>query len=610
MSFRAFGPVLMLVALTACGGNDDRPTVPPTTPLPTPPQSSANPCVAALAADAGAFDATAPAAFDAVGKGRGGLAADKRDVIDLLWRSALGARAAQRAAPAADAISQDIGDIAVIEDDGTLLLPTNTFDLKNRGLRFERNGTGGYDVSSTNAEFRSPIGRRITLADDATSQETIPFAFPYYGRSFSSVFVNSDGNLTFDEGDSASTDRGFARLLGGPPRIAPFFADLDPSAGGRMFVQAAADAFTVTWCGVQGFRADQTTPVQTTTVQATLLPSGAIDVKFENVTLPEAIVAVSPGRGSAFTPVDLSSTTSQAGGSAAAGERFSDQAELDLAQAARRFYASHGDRFDQLVFFTDKALLTDAFAFESTVTNNIRGLGLGDPFNQSADFGSAGALESVMNMDQVAKYGDDPNAKILNEGTALAVIAHETAHRWLTQMLFSDGRGGTSNALLGRQLAHWSFFMDTDASVMEGNDIEDLGGGAFRTTAAMQGYCKLDLYGMGLVRPGDVPPVFYVESPTNVNPSRTFESAPRVGVTFNGTRRNVLIQDIIDAIGPRQPSSDTSPKTHRQAWVYVIGRGTSPSQADLARLDRMRTQFEPFFRRITDNRMVVTTSLR
>ena len=101
-----------------------------------------------------------------------------------------------------------------------------------------------------------------------------------------------------------STTRGFARLLGGPPRVAPFFADLDPSTGGRVFVDAAADAFTVTWCGVRGF--DST---QTTTVQATLFATGAIDVKFgPEVTLGEALVAVSPGRGGAFTPVDLSAS--------------------------------------------------------------------------------------------------------------------------------------------------------------------------------------------------------------------------------------------------------------------------------------------------------------
>ncbi len=259
--------------------------------------------------------------------------------------------------------------------------------------------------------------------------------------------------------------------------------------------------------------------------------------------------------------------------------------------------------------WTDSTVVSDAFAFESTISNAIRGLG-SDTFNQSADFGSGGTLESVMVMDRPAKYGDDPNAKLLGESSALAVIAHETGHRWLTQFQFSDGRGGTSDAMLGRQRAHWSFFMDSDASVMEGNDIEDLGGGSFRTIAAGERYSRLDLYGMGLVGPNDVPAVFYVDAPTNVSPSRDRESAPRVGVTFTGTRRTVLIQDIVAAVGARQPSVDGSPKQHRQAWVYVIGRGTTPSQADLTRLERMRQAFEPYFRRITDNRMTLTTSLR
>jgi hypothetical protein len=607
MPLRRFGPVLLLVTLVACGGGDDSPpSIPPPSNPPGNGQSSQNPCVAALAqATADAEPLAPPLTAEVTGKGRSGLAADKRHVADLLWRSALAARATNRATPAPDTLDQDIGDIAVIEDDGTLLLPRNALDLRNVGLRFERNASGGYDVTSTAAAFRSSLGRRLTLTDDDSATEAIPFAFNYYGRAFSSVFINSDGNLTFDEADSASTERGFARLLGGPPRVAPFFADLDPSTGGRVFVDAASDAFTVTWCGVRGF--DST---QTTTVQASLFASGVIDVKFgPEVTLGEALVAVSPGRGSTFMPVDLSGSNRLAGGAGAVGERFSSETELDTAQTARRFFARHVDNFDQLVFWTDSTVVTDAFAFESTVSNAIRGLG-SDTFNQSADFGSGGALQSVLVMDRVAKYGDDPNAKILGENSALAVIAHETGHRWLTQFQFNDGRGASSDAMLGRQRAHWSFFMDSDASVMEGNDIEDLGGGSFRTIAAAERYSRLDLYGMGLVGAGDVPAVFYVDAPTNASPSRTRESAPQVGVTFNGTRRTVLIEDIVAAVGARQPSVDGSPKLHRQAWVYVIGRGTTPAQADLTRLDRMRREFEPYFRRITENRMTLTTALR
>jgi hypothetical protein len=606
MPLRRFGPVLLLVTLVACGGGDD---TPPTLPAPSNPpgggQSSQNPCVAALAQAQADGEPFAPSMTpDVTGKGRLGLAADKRDVADLLWRSALAARATNRASPAPDAVSQDIGDIAVIEDDGTLLLPRNSFDVRNAGLRFERNGSGGYDVTQTTAAFRTALGRRLTLTDDDSKSETIPFAFSYYGRSFTSVFINSDGNLTFEEADATSTTRGFARLLGGPPRVAPFFADLDPSTGGRVFVDAAADAFTVTWCGVRGF--DST---QTTTVQASLFATGAIDVKFgPEVTLREALVAVSPGRGSAFAPVDLSANTRLAGGAGAVGERFAEDAELDAAQTARRFFAGHADRFDQLVIFTDTAVVTDAFAFESTISNAIRGIGV-DAVDQSADFGSGGTLQSILVMDRAAKYGDDPNAKILGENTALSILGQESGHRWLAQLQFNKG-SGNSDALLGRQRAHWSFFMDSDASVMEGNDIEDLGGGSFRTIAAVERYSRLDLYAMGLVRASDVPPVFYVESPINVTPGRDRDSAPGVGVTFTGTRRDVSIDDILRAMGERQPSADNATRLHRQAWIYVITRGSTPSQADLTRLERMRVGFEEFFRRSTENRMTMTTSLR
>jgi len=607
MPLRRFGPVLLLVTLVACGGGND---TPPTLPAPsTPPgggQSSQNPCVAALAqADGEPFAASQPA--DVLGKDPLGLGTDKRHVTDLLWHSALAARAADRAAPAPDALDQDVGDIAVIEDDGTLMLPRNNFDVRNVGLRFERNAGGGYDVTTTSATFRSSLGRRLTLADDATSQETIPFTFGYYGRSFSSVFVNSDGNLTFGQADTATTARDFARLLGGPPRVAPFFADLDPSTGGRVYVDSASDAFTVTYCGVRGFGV-----TDTTTVQASLLASGAIDVKFgPEVALTDALVALSPGGDSGFTPVDLSAAASRlAGGAAAVGERFSSGTELDVAQTARRFYRSHEDRFDQLVIFTDSTVVSGgAFAYESTVKNAIRGIGL-DPVDAAASFGSGGTLESLVVMDRAAKYGDDPTAKILGENSPLSILGQESGHRWLAQLRFSDGRGGVSDALLGRDLAHWSFFMDSDASVMEGNDIEDLGGGSFRTIAAVQRYCRLDLYAMGLVPSADVPKLFYVEGPTNLSSSSNRESAPRVGVTFNGTRREVLIQDIVAAMGERQPTSATAPRVHRQAWLYVITRGTTPSSADLTRLERLRQAWETFFRTATENRMTLTASLR
>ena len=41
--------------------------------------------------------------------------------------------------------------------------------------------------------------------------------FQFHRPSLSSVFVNSDGNLMFEEGDNASTRRGLERLASGAP---------------------------------------------------------------------------------------------------------------------------------------------------------------------------------------------------------------------------------------------------------------------------------------------------------------------------------------------------------------------------------------------------------
>ncbi len=85
---------------------------------------------------------------------------------------------------------------------------------------------------------------------------------------------------------------------------------------------------------------------------------------------------------------------------------------------------------------------------------------------------------------------------------------------------------------------------------------------------------------------------------------------PQVGVTFNGTRREVLIQDIIEVEGPRQPSADQSPRVLRQAFIYLVGEGRTADPADVARLDRIRAAWETFFSEATEGRMRAETRLR
>lgn len=525
-------------------------------------------------------------------------------VLDALALHRQSARAPRQPLQTLGPEAQDAGDIAIIQDTGDLITAPNLIDLRNTGVRFSPSGTG-YEVQKIDGAFRTTLGAPLTLEDDDSAQVNVPFAFSLYGQPHQAAFVNSDGNITFEVEDKASTERNITRLMTGPPRVSPFLADLDPSAGGRVFVHAAAEQYTVTWCGVRGFES-----TRVTTVQATLLPDGAVELKFgETINIPDAVVGLSPGRTGAFTPLDLSAAGPRAVDESAMGERFAQRAQLDTVALTRRFYETHPDNYDQLVIWTDQVLTIGAFAYEVTVANEIGGIGL-DRFDLSRDFGSAGRLRSLAVMDFLGKYPDDPTVKFLGENSTLSVLGQEVGHRWLAFVDFLNHRRERSDALLGRSRSHWSFFLDSDGSVMEGNDIEDLGGGSFRTTDAVRRYSLLDQYAMGLVAEHEVPRFFYVESPANAAPFKNRDSSPQIGVTFNGTRRDVLIQDIVAIHGPRVPPASESARTHRQAFVYVVGAGREAAAAQVEKLNTIRTMWEGFFRDATDGRMRAETRLR
>jgi len=236
----------------------------------------------------------------------------------------------------------------------------------------------------------------------------------------------------------------------------------------------------------------------------------------------------------------------------------------------------------------------------------VHGIGQ-DLFDLSHSLGSGGRLRSLVVMDALLKYPEDPTTKFLGENNTLSVLGQEVGHRWLAYVDFRDRTGARSDALLGRDLAHWSFFFDSDASVMEGNDIEDQGGGQFRTVDAVKRYSRLDQYLMGLIPPSQVPSFFYVEAP---NSSKTRESAPSINVSFTGTKRDVLVDDVIAVMGQRTPAAADSSKVFRQAFIYVISNGRSVDNGQVSKLDRIRTQWETFFLQATENRMTADTRLR
>ena len=525
------------------------------------------------------------------------------------------AGAASLQAEKEQSLRADIGDIAIIDRSNGVVAAANFPDLDGRSIFIDRT-PAGYLGETRPHEFDETArlgGVPLGLDDDAALAIELPFDFPYFGGSYREAFVHSDGTISFVESDAGTQSRSFARAASGPPVIAGYFVDLDPtrpSAEIRSYL--LPDRAVITWDAVPQFtRAGSGRPQ---TFQIELRADGDIRFHYRTANLFSVLVGIFEG-GLLSEPsaVDLSEGWTEAFPNGAA-EIFVTIPSTDIFAAGQRFYRNHDDAYDYLVLFNNIGFSPGpgSFAFEVNVRNEITGIG--DLLSESPivdlgrDFGSERRLVSFLNMGPLRQYPEDTQAVIplIGEATTVALMGHETGHRWLAYMDIIDPTTGLrSSSTLGRQMAHWSFFLNTDASVLEGNRITDMGEGVsprFRTTGAVQGYSPLDLYAMGLIPPEEVGATFFVENPRGAG-SSSRARAPRSGVTFDGVRKNITIDDIIAAEGPRVPHADVSPKEFNYAFMLMVDDQTlTVPDEDIAKLNRIREGWLEFLETATGGR--------
>lgn len=167
-------------------------------------------------------------------------------------------------------------------------------------------------------------GVLLDLSDDDTENVDIGFSFPYQGSSYTSVNVNSNGNLTFGGGDTDFSES-VSEFLAELPRIAPLWDDLNPSSAGNVIVESDATSWTVTFDGVPEFASSQPN-----TFAVTLEPDGTITFEYGVVSANDGIVGITEGGGAA----DPGETDLSAGGPFPATgttyERFTSTDSFDL----------------------------------------------------------------------------------------------------------------------------------------------------------------------------------------------------------------------------------------------------------------------------------------
>lgn len=269
-------------------------------------------------------------------------------------------------------------------------------------------------------------------------------------------------------------------------------------------------------------------------------------------------------------------------------------------EIAKEFFQLHPDAFDFLVIFSNFTYAMPdpaAKGFYLEVKNDVSGIGK-PLFDNSGSFGSAGKLQGTIDMGNVVTRVTDPRDPMFQD--TVNTLLHEMLHRWGAQVRFRDERGAIRTDLIGKDGSHWSYLLDSGASLHYGNEWHDNGDGTFTSVGAEKYFSPLDLYLMGLYNRNEVPAMALIENPS-LNPS----ALPSPGTAISGSSRFVSIDDIIAAEGERLPHFLSSQKAFAIAFILITEPDTFTG-AEIEGIEHVRTASAGTFSALTDGRGSIT----
>ncbi|KAK3278255.1 hypothetical protein CYMTET_13785 [Cymbomonas tetramitiformis] len=201
------------------------------------------------------------------------------------------------------------------------------FPLQHTSLTFIPCSNWGYAVCvQHSAQLPDPpsgAARTLSLSDDRSAAIDIGASFTFFGQTYTSLHVGSNGYITFGSGDtdySESLSDHFSQ-----PRISALFDDLNPSVHGAVHYevldssQAENARLVVTWNGVAEHGTSNTNTFQV----AMYLATGWIRVSWGDVAVIDTVVGLSAGA----TPASFQETDFRA--AATCGVRYQPHACAD-----------------------------------------------------------------------------------------------------------------------------------------------------------------------------------------------------------------------------------------------------------------------------------------
>ncbi|MBU0637481.1 MAG: hypothetical protein KKB50_01345 [Planctomycetes bacterium] len=184
-------------------------------------------------------------------------------------------------------------------------------DLDFRALLLTPDGSPAYYAACTVAIGLLPTdpagGEVLPLADDDSAAITLAGGalVSLYGTSYDTIYVGSNGYLTFGAGD-VDPSESFAEHFA-LPRVAALYDDLDPGARGTVSWHQTDDRVAVTWHTVPEY--DE---FATNTFQIELFFDGRIQISWLDIAAADGLAGLSDGGGLAddFLESDLSAVVS------------------------------------------------------------------------------------------------------------------------------------------------------------------------------------------------------------------------------------------------------------------------------------------------------------
>lgn len=185
----------------------------------------------------------------------------------------------------------------------------------------------------------------LALGDDQSTVVFAPRRFRICGNAWDFAFVNSNGSISFDFQDNSPVQT-VPALLGGPPRIAGLWNDLDPSAGGTVSFDRGPNRLSVTFGEVPLFGevAGNTFTIELKRVVGSL--ASLVEIDYGDLAADYGIAGISCGGGATTgsePETDLASGpigVHVLGATGAVYENF-DPPELDLANR-KLLFILHG----------------------------------------------------------------------------------------------------------------------------------------------------------------------------------------------------------------------------------------------------------------------------